>query len=294
MISTALLRYGSYVPEGLKSYLYPIYYYTRDIEQYLLYGYRRLRNDNIIETECGFRMIIDESDFVQRRYLTGEASSEQDFIACISQEIKKSNGDFVDVGANVGFYSLLFASISSKSVFAFEPLDYNSNQLRKNCDLNGFQNISIFSFGLSDHSDYSNIHYHVFNKGAADSSTNRDGLSFLKKSQNVKFERLDTIKGLSNNISLMKIDVEGHELNVIKGARQTIQNQRPDIFVEIHPEILDSQGQSTSELIEYVFEMGYDSIYLIQDEVTLTHDEATRSIDRIEKNHSIWCRFAGG
>lgn len=293
MISNALLRYGSYIPDRLKTYLYPIYYYIRDIEQFVLYGYRQFCNNTVIEIEYGFRMSIDKSDFVQRRYLTGEGSSEDDFIECISQEMKEANGDFVDVGANVGFYSLLFASISSGSVFAFEPLNYNINSLQKNCELNGFNNISIFSYGISNQREYSTIHYYPFNKGAAGNSTSHTGLSFLKKSQKVKFERMDTVKELSDKISLIKIDVEGHELNVIKGSKKTIQTQQPDLFIEIHPKMLDNLGQSVAELTEYLFELGCTSIYLIEDEVSLTQEEAAQSIDQIERNHSIWCRFNG-
>jgi len=55
----------------------------------------------------------------------------------------------------------------------------------------------------------------------------------------------------------MKIDVEGAEYNVLRGLSDTIQRKRPIIYCEVHEELLQDQGYSTDQLIEYLHGFGY-------------------------------------
>ena len=103
-----------------------------------------------IETEYGFDLSVDTSDFVQRRHMTTETEPEDYLAESFYNRISDVKGDFIDVGANIGFYSLMFCANGSGTAFAFEPLPYNVSRIRKNTALNDIDNIHVFSAGLSD------------------------------------------------------------------------------------------------------------------------------------------------
>jgi len=60
-----------------------------------------------------------------------------------------------------------------------------------------------------------------------------------------------------DNVDLVKLDVEGSELNVLKGMKNTLQSQHPKILIEIHPQQLKSFGFSPSDVIEFLSKFGY-------------------------------------
>lgn len=252
----------------------------------------RRNTTELVEMEYGFEMEIDKSDFVQRRYLTREGI-EEGLIEFFYDKLTGSewNGDFVDVGACVGFHSLLFCEHGEGTVHAFEPLSYNVAKLRKNMETNGYTDFNIYDYGLS--SDYSveRIYYYPYNRGDGSSMPNKRYGRFLRKSEETEFKRLDDEEELSDNIDIIKIDVEGHELDVLDGSRRTIARQKPDLLIEIHPSQLEERGQTVHQLLSRIFDVGYNSIYLVEEGIELTREETLESVDRVTNNHSIWCEF---
>lgn len=65
------------------------------------------------------------------------------------------------------------------------------------------------------------------------------------------------LEEMIGNVDLIKIDVEGAELNVLRGMKSTLQNYHPGILVEVHPQQLESFGFSSSAVIEFLSEFGY-------------------------------------
>ena len=94
---------------------------------------------------------------------------------------------------------------------------------------------------------------------------------------------------MSSTISLIKIDVEGHELDVLRGGRNTIREQKPHILIETHPHLLERKRQTVEELVSTVFSLGYESIYLVEDELRLDRVQAMKSIETVKNNHGFWC-----
>lgn len=288
MISDLALRIGRYLPKPLKQQFRPMFYILNDTEKYTKYAINKMRKDRIIDTKDGFKMVIDTSDFVQRRYITDEGKGEESINEVMREKIKGINdGDFIDVGANVGFYPLMFCQYNEGTAYSFEPLSYNIQRFDKNMELNGFDNYNLFEIGLSDHRHESKIYYHAYNKGAGGEMSGESGIDLFLQSEKVSFDTLDNIQLQSNDISLMKIDVEGHEQDVIKGAEQTIRREMPEILVEIHPTRLKQNGQSLESFLSTLFEIGYDSVYLIESGITLGKSEAMESLERVEDNHGI-------
>lgn len=134
-----------------------------------------------------------------------------------------------DVGANVGFYSLLAAHLvgAGGKVYAFEPLGRNVEYIRQHAALNGFDNIQAFEAAVAAQNGEA-----YFDPGAsiATGRLSEDG------SLRVQQYALDALlaQGEIDPPDAMKVDVEGAEHAVVTGARHIIQAYRPLIFLDTH------------------------------------------------------------
>ncbi len=148
----------------------------------------------------------------------------------------------IDVGANVGDTSIYWAKLYGAKVLAFEPLSESFEIMRENISLNGLDDlITPYNLALGDGTDIS------FNMSGYMMKYSMDS---LKK---IKTERLDNFN--FNNISMIKIDVEGFELHVLRGAIETIKRNKPRIIIETHSKELRKR---TNEILSSV---GYSLIY---------------------------------
>lgn len=157
----------------------------------------------------------------------------------IIKNIIKPGDICVDIGAYIGNYTLFMANLVGPrgTVYAFEPNKETILSLNNNIALNGHENISLYDYAVGDFTG-NNVFYKVDKTlGATSNSTlvkNEKIAGDLKeyvKEESVKVIQLD--KFLENKkIKLIKIDVEGFELNVLKGARELISKYRPVIIME--------------------------------------------------------------
>ncbi len=150
----------------------------------------------------------------------------------VSSNIVLNSGVFVDVGANVGKYTVKLGNqLKNKgTVIAVEPEPVNFKALQKNVKLNNLENVFLENVACSDSNGFAEFYIDVMgNYGGAH--------SLIKKTKNkikVKTRRLDHIidKLKMENIDLIKIDVEGAEANVLKGASNVLKKYHPKIIFE--------------------------------------------------------------
>ncbi len=130
-----------------------------------------------------------------------------------------------DVGANVGFYTLLASLLVGPKgmVFAFEPLPRNIGYLKKNLGLNHCDNVTIIEAGVGEQDGTA-----LFEKGA----DNATGRLSAQGTLQVKIVSLDNLvlKGGIPPPEYIKIDAEGAELSVLLGAKMILANYSPVIF----------------------------------------------------------------
>jgi FkbM family methyltransferase len=177
----------------------------------------------------GYRMSIDWSRFRSFLYGTWEPKVTRAVTATA-----KPGMTVIDIGAHVGYYSLLFAKCVGPSgrVFSFEPLPENFALLRKNIQLNELQNVQTFpqavfsstkevSITVPDESPNSGDGSVVYNRG-------------IKRVRvpTITLDSFCTAAGIQPNI--LKIDVEGAEYEVLMGAREIIAQFRPELLIELH------------------------------------------------------------
>ena len=158
-------------------------------------------------------------------------SKEPETIAWIDH-FHRRGGAFYDVGANVGGYSL-YAAYANKDllVYSFEPVTNNYLALLRNKELNQLVNMRPFQLALSSENGLDAIYIsdrRVGNSGAQISAPiNEHGLQFEPLDKEMLLcVQLDTLVGEFNFPvpNFMKIDVDGHELNILNGAMKTLAN----------------------------------------------------------------------
>jgi len=159
-------------------------------------------------------------------------------------------GSLLDIGANIGNHSLFFSKYYDR-IYSFEPNARTFQLLKMNTSL--VNNIECFNVGLSDTERTATLSTDPSNCGAASLGKRFDGNRAFQ--QEVKLRTLDSFGDIySHEIGLIKIDVEGHELDVLKGANQFITKNRPTILFEQH---LSEFKEGKSPTVEYLKSIGY-------------------------------------
>jgi FkbM family methyltransferase len=195
----------------------------------------------VVVTCEGFRMHVDPSDYAVGHTIARTGSYEPE-VSTVLREILRPGGTFVDVGANLGWFSLLGASLVGPSgrVIAIEPNPLNVALLQDSAKDNGFRNIEAATVAVAAQ------------PGAValdtDGSNGRmilvDGppVQPIEASFVVAARPLDDVLAGSGvtRVDAMKIDVEGAEPLVLRGAGKTITEHRPVLISEFYPLALDS------------------------------------------------------
>lgn len=196
------------------------------------------------------------SDF-EWSVLDGHEQSEDRTSSLFREHVAPGNVVF-DVGANVGFYSLTAASMVGPSgrVVAFEPGPKTSARLRENAALNGFANLVVVEVAVSDKPGV--LHLHLGEDSEANSLY--DAGPAATGSVEVSVLTLDAYaeaEGIAR-VDLLKIDAEGAEVGIIRGARRILTGpDAPPVIVEANPVTLRTAGESVDSLRAEVEALGY-------------------------------------
>jgi len=168
----------------------------------------------------------------------------------------------VDAGANIGYYALHFAELVGEGgcVEAFEPIPYLADALYASVVENGFASrINVDRAALDEHTGTACIRHapRTANFGGAHLSPLLTSPKTFQVDETVITVRLDDVIG-SRPCTLLKIDVEGAEPRVIRGARATLAASRPVILAELHDDQLRIVSDSTADdFIAQMSALGY-------------------------------------
>lgn len=202
-----------------------------------------------VPTNGGTRFLrmldCDGRDFVARQVASGGwRNFEPPMPEIFFRGCQDHGGLVLDVGANTGFYALLAASARRDTrIIAFEPAPQVKPLLDRNVSLNGFRDrITTMPIALSDQPGARELFIPLQNHGLVESSASLEREFKRQHSASIRVET-DTIDGFLRThghkrlpaVSIIKIDVEGHEAAVIRGAATTIREHRPLLFVEVLP-----------------------------------------------------------
>ena len=164
------------------------------------------------------------------------------------QKYYKEGTDIIDIGANIGYNSLMFSDYGP--VYAYEPVYHTITSL--NVEKNDLKNdVRVFGYALSNERKTSNI-YLPSKELSTNGRLNYGGTTLTPMEGAVvsqtHCEKLDDV--YSGVPSIIKIDVERHELEVLEGAMEIIKTHKPVILVEIH-DITNSEVHNLLKSLGY-------------------------------------------
>jgi FkbM family methyltransferase len=168
-------------------------------------------------------------------------------------------GAFYDIGANVGYLTIVGAALVGPegSVYAFEPVPANAAALRRNLALNGLAHASVVEQAVSDEAGRQTLVLALDSGGAALSVADRppDAAGTIE----VDVTTVDRFVGRTGvrPPSVVKIDVEGAELNVLKGMGATLESHRPAVLVEVDGPTDERVDAKARACIDFLASRGY-------------------------------------
>jgi len=195
--------------------------------------------------------------FIFTDYSDWGKSHNSGFRLCV-EECKGKKCVF-DLGGHIGLLSLpMSRSIApSGKVYVFEPATENLKYLSSHLKINGIENVEIIDC-LAGSSDRENVpFYEESDYGGLNSLVAIDKISHPRKviRRQVSIDSFCKIRGLAPEV--IKIDVEGAELDVLDGARKTIGKNKPVMFLSYHPKHLRMLGRTDDEFRAILDELGY-------------------------------------
>ena len=220
-------------------------------------------------------------------YITGEY--EHETVLLLRRHLR--TGDvFVDIGAQVGFFTLYAANLVGESgrVIALEPFAKHFHILTKNIARSGYTNIEPHQVGVSDEARISS--YYI-----TSSSLFRVKQESQSQSANTVAEMrmvpLDTLLSHDTHIDILKIDIEGGESAAFRGMERLVQNNPAmAVIVEIAPKVLDKIGMRSEDLLIQLQGLGF-RLFLIQHDGSLLESDIPHIVDeaRAHRFINIYC-----
>lgn len=222
----------------------------------------------IVQTILGFRLFVALNEFgVSRPVLLDN----YEWPAVRLFESLVTRGDrVIDIGANIGFHTMWLGTLVGPNgrVIAFEPVEYLYKALVDSVKENGFENRCLtYRCALSDQPGAGLIRH-------AEGTTNFGGahLTAIKQNDDHAYDPIE-LRVLRDFLSeqpckLIKLDVEGAEMKVLKGGLSLLQKDRPAVFAEIFNDQLRNVSESNgTEMIRFMATQGYRCFDLAEGKV---------------------------
>lgn len=214
---------------------------------------RRKLKPEFIVTKYNHTIFLDKNDSL-RLSIRGEWDVSE---AKIMEDLIKEGDVVVDIGANIGYFTLILSKLVGERghVYSFEPDPENFYLLKKNVEVNSIHNVTLINKAVSDITGdvefYSNI-----------DDTSMSSLYKLTKSHtSIKCKSIkldDYFKDIKKKIGFIKIDVEGAEGFATNGARSFFEkNKDIKMITEIVPPLIEKSGFGHKNYIEMLKQLGF-------------------------------------
>lgn len=248
-------RFANKFIDGFFAMLLQKFSFTKPIVSRLVAPEYLYNNPSPRYYQCnGIKMNLNISNLVDHCiYFSTDQKAIDRFITQI-----KPNDTVIDIGANIGYTALQFSRACEKgSVYAIEPSKVLFKTVEDHLSLNEVKNTKVLNIGLGEKEETVRL-YKV--------STSNSGMNRVLKDNDAPFDsesiiikRLDNVVAEQNiqKVNAIKIDVEGYEYKILKGAFDTLKKFHPILLIEIDDLNLKEQQSSPIELFEFLFDLNY-------------------------------------
>jgi FkbM family methyltransferase len=201
-----------------------------------------------------------------RLYLFGKGLTESREVSTLRSLIRPGMV-IADIGANIGFYTLQMANWVGPAgrILAFEPDPYIFRQLERRVRASQLSNIDVHQLALSDRTGNATLYSSAYNR--ADNRLAASHVESNVEASDVQVRRLDDFLAANGSpgIDAFKIDVQGSEAQVLRGAQETLRRGVQWIWVEFSPDHLRGAGSDPNQFLETLGGAGL-SIFEITDD----------------------------
>jgi FkbM family methyltransferase len=214
-----------------------------------------------VQVEPHISLLLDPQDAIARTILVNRTGQwEPEIWAGISSGLSPG-AVFFDVGAHIGYDSLKAAVAvgDNGKVVSFEPNPNTVAQLRANVAASGARNVIVQPIACTDQETTLTLYDSTLGGNSGATSLSRDNAGPLTRSYTVQGRKIDdVVKELGlQRLDVLKADVEGAELVVLRGAADTLKRFHPKLILEVVPRQLENMGTSVAELESFVRSLGY-------------------------------------
>jgi FkbM family methyltransferase len=237
------------------------------------------KKDVLVEVH-GHKMYANTLDRIIALYMW-KFSALENFETTVLKDIIKDGMAVLDIGANIGYYTLKLAKLvgTKGKVYAFEPDPNNYSLLVKNLKTNNYENVIAMPKAVSDKTGKLKLFICEEHKGDHRIFDSHDG----RKSIEIETVALDDFFFQNEKIDFIKMDIQGAEYLAFMGMEDLIQrNQSLIIITEFSPSLLAKSGFPAERLINKIVDYGYKLKFI---------NEKKKSIDQVSsENLSKMCK----
>ena len=230
-------------------YIFPISYRKRDLsERFLINFYVPDYSKDYIQSE-----IVDTRGFFD------------EFTLVFFDKYVKDNSVILDIGGNIGNHSLYWAIVrKAQAIHTFEPYKIVYDHICKHVEINNLENvITAHNKGVGAENTKAQPSVCYENMGGSNIKPSSEG--------NMEIVALDSVELNVNSIDLIKIDTEGHEYNVLLGAKNTISKYLPTIILEVYNK--KEKDERYDEISSFLEELGYSCVDSIANDFIFIHKD---------------------
>lgn len=230
-----------------------------------------------------FELLLNlNNGYIDKEFLLFGVYEKEIFL--LIKSLSSKNKNFLDVWSNIGQYSNFCPPLFNK-VFAFEPIKRIYEQNKKSLIKNSFYNVSLFNLALwSENSNW--FIYENFSNVWSSSIYNS-----INSGKDI-CEPIDIVTGdsvLLDRIDLIKIDVEGYELNVLKGCKNIISKYHPDLILEFSVDFYNKiDSNIASNIVSFLVSFDYEFYIIKKDKIEKTDSSSLLAL----KRENVFCTIS--
>ena len=202
------------------------------------------------------------------------------------------NGQTIyDIGGDAGIFTMFFARSVGKrgKTITFEPNPQSYDRILEHLKLNNFDNVEVHQIALGKKTGKAILAVRQSDAGTGSLQEDIKASILQEKGSNTIQVEIDSLDSqiITNNLpkpDLVKIDVEGLELDVLQGMSETIEDYKPKLFIEIHGVDMQRKIENVQRVVDFLITRGY-SIYHVESGEMITSSNA-----QIAKAGHLYCR----